>query len=96
MGEELDYVSLGDLGTQQDIRVTTDEANLDTLVSLQKILLNQIDSYSKTSRLDLSEKLFPLKEQLAINVEVAKRLKEVELVVSGAIGKVKEIQNERR
>ena len=96
MEEELDYVSLGDLGTQQDIRVTTDEANLDTLVSLQKILLNQIDSYSKTSRLDLSEKLFPLKEQLAINIEVAKRLKEVELVVSSAIGKVKEIQNERR
>ena len=96
MEEELGYVPSSDVEQVEQHRVSTDEANLDTLVLVRKMLNNRISMYSSVSRLDVTEKVFPIKTQLAIYLEVAKRLKEVELVVTEAIGKVKEIQNERR
>ena len=96
MEEELGYVPSSDVEQVEQHRVSTDEANLDTLVLVRKMLNNRISMYSSVSRLDVTEKVFPIKTQLAIYLEVAKRLKEAELVVTEAIGKVKEIQNERR
>lgn len=97
MDEELGYVSYGDNESiMEKHRISTDEANLDTLVLVRKELNNTIESYSKISRLDLTENLFPIKDQLAINLEVAKRLKEVEIIIGEAVSKVREIQNERR
>ena len=96
MEEELGYVPSSDVEQVEQHRVSTDEANLDTLVLVRKMLNDRISMYSSVSRLDVTEKVFPIKTQLAIYLEVAKRLKEVELVVTEAIGKVKEIQNERR
>ena len=97
MDEELGYVSYGDNeNIMEKHRISTDEANFDTLVSVRKDLNDTIESYSKNSRLDLTEKLFPIKDQLAINLEIAKRLKEVEIRIGEAVSKVREIQNERR
>lgn len=93
--EELGYVSFGDTSQPELTRISTDEANLDTLVKVRKMLVESIDSYSKVSRLDITEKLFPLKTQLGINVEVAKRLKEVEITIGEAINRVRETQSER-
>lgn len=96
MEEELGYIPAGDSEQIEQYRVSTDEANLDTLALVSKMLNDRIDMYSSVSRLDVTEKVFPLKMQLAIYLEVSKRLKEVELVVAGAISSVREVQDERR
>lgn len=91
--EELDYISSSYmLGSTPETKIV-DEGDLSTLKLVQRLLNTQIKSYSTTERLELDEKDFTVKEQLAINKAIQAHLLELKVIVDTTIENIKEKYN---
>jgi hypothetical protein len=91
MDEELDYVSSSPLvDTKRPEPKVQDEKDISTLNKVSKMMAEEIAARKTTDRLTIDETNFTVKQQLAMNQEVARILSEFKLTVDSAINKVKE------
>jgi hypothetical protein len=89
--EELGYISSSPLvATQKTEATPQDERDLSTLKKVQGMLAKEIEARKTTDRLTLDETIFTVKEQVALNKEIAIILGEIKLTVDTAINNVKE------
>ena len=91
MDEELNYVSSSPLvATQPQAVKPQDEIDMPTLKRVQKMLAAEIAARKTTDRLTVDETHFTVKEQLAMNQEIAHALTEIKLTVDSVINNIKE------
>lgn len=91
MDEELDYVSSSPLvDTKKPEPKVQDEKDISTLKKVQRLLGDEIAARKTTDRLTIDESQFTVKQQLAMNQEVARIISEIKLTVDSAITNVKE------
>lgn len=91
MDEELAYVSSSPLvDTQKPAVKVQDEKDISTLKKVQKMFADEIAARKTTDRLTTDETLFTVKQQLAMNQEVARIISEFKLTVDSAINNVRE------
>ena len=91
MDEELSYVSSSPiLATQQPKTKPQEELDLPTLKKVQNMIVDEIAARKTTDRLTIDETHFTVKQQLAMNQEIALILSEIKLTIDSAITNVKE------
>jgi hypothetical protein len=96
MEEELAYVSSSPLvETQKPAVKAQDERDISTLKKVQRMFEEEIAARKTTDRLTIDETNFTVKQQLAMNQEVANILGRFKLTVDSAINNVKEKYSER-
>lgn len=89
--EELGYVSSSPLlDTRKPEPKVQDEVDLPTLKKVQKLLAKEIAARKSTDRLTVDETHFTVKQQLAMNQEIAHHLTEIKLTVDSAINNIRE------
>lgn len=91
MNEELDYVSSAPdiLEPKREVN-PADESNLSTLERLVRLLDRQIEAYKTVDNLDLTDTVFSIEQQIAINKEVIVHLMDIRGLVQGTISDIKE------
>lgn len=91
MDEELTYVSSSPLlDTAPTPAKPKDEIDLPTLKRVQKMLQDQIASYSTIDRLTTDEKNLSVQQQLAVNKAIVQHLTEVKLLVDTVVENIRE------
>ena len=96
MDEELNYVSSSPLVETQKPKVKPqDERDISTLKKVQQMFLDEIAARKTTDRLTVDETHFTVKQQLAMNQEIALILNDIKLTVDAAINNVKEKYGEQ-
>lgn len=81
MQDELDYTGTQSFNGNPIQTVAQDEKDEPVLKFVQKMLTDKIEFYSMVDSLDIEEKLFPLKEQIAHNARVRDSLLEVQSAI---------------
>lgn len=81
MNDELDYTGTQSFNGNPINTVAQDEKDEPVLKFIQKILTDKIEFYSTVDSLDIEEKLFPLKEQVAHNARVRNTLLEMQSAI---------------
>jgi len=91
MDEELDYVSSSPLvDTKRPEPKAQDEKDISTLKKVSRLMAEEIAARKTTDRLTIDETQFTVKQQLAMNQEVARIISEFKQTVDSAITNVKE------
>lgn len=91
--EELAYLSSAPLLVDtDDLTVVQDEEDLPTLAQVLKLIKDRKKYYRSIDSLDLSQTEFKLKQQAFINKQHILHLQELETMITSAINKVKEKQ----
>ena len=97
MDEELAYVSSSPLVETQKPKVKPqDERDISTLKKVQGMMADEIAARKTTDRLTIDETNFTVKQQLAMNQEVARIISEFKQTVDSAINNVREKYSERQ
>lgn len=95
MEEELGYVSSSPLAETAKPKVKAqDEQDISTLKKVQKMFDAEIAARKTTDRLTIDETHFTVKQQLAMNQEIANIIQGFKLTVDSAITAVKEKYSE--
>lgn len=89
--ENLPYLFSARTSEGPQRNINPDEADLGTLVRLEKLLDSQISTYLTIDSVTTDEQTFSVKQQLAINQKVVGHLRELKLLVESAIDEVKEV-----
>jgi hypothetical protein len=91
MEEELAYVSSSPIvATQKPKAKVQDELDISTLKKVSKMMEEEIAARKTTDRLTIDETNFTVKQQLAMNQEVARIISEFKLTVDSAVNNVRE------
>lgn len=78
------------MATQPNVPKAQDELDMPTLKRVQKIIDEQVASYSSVDRLTVDEKELTVKQQLAVNKSIVAHLSDIKLIVDTVILEIKE------